>query len=873
MRLPLLLLCSLLLWLSATSHAGDTAYRVSGHENGSTIQPYLQLAEDADGRATLADMLARPHFRPVSDKQLTPGYSRAAFWLRTRLLNPSSHPVTIWLEAGNARLQQVTLYQHIDGRWQHADAGTALPFATRPLDTTTPVFPVQLDAGEERELVWRIASETSLSLTPKLWLPEHFRAHDGPDSLLLGFEFGAQIIMALYSLMLFFSLRRYGFAYYGLSVLTYMVYEISISGLGFHYLWPQSTFWATRIISLSATVSIAFFLLMFREFLDTRHHTPRWDRFLLSLLACLCLAIIISQLLDYRTGAQLGTLLSLVVTLSMPVLCLVLLYRGPVGSWAYGLASLACMLGNLARIMEILGWRISDTMATYGGSLGSIVGTGLLLTAFTLQVRKVRIQKDRATRSILALQEQQREQLEQQVISRTMALNQALEQAREANQAKNRLLAHISHDLRAPLSVIIGYARLLYQPRTDSARCLRAIEDNARHQLALIDELIDFSANHLGEITLRPQDGSWSDFVQAMANDGQQLAAQQGNHFILQSDGEPPAMLHLDFKRLRQVLANLLANAAKFTRNGDIRLQTRARLQDGQWRLALSVSDNGIGMSAATMARLFQPFQRGDNVQHTQGSGLGLVSSAALVKKMGGTLSASSQLGAGSTFSFCIPLTEASSTVPPHTAHPVAADTGQCILLVDDDAHSRALSAGWLQSAGHQVLEAADGYAALSLLAYHDIDVIVSDQQMPACDGWDLLAAVRRQATPPPVLLFSATTACHPAHLPATLTFDDYLQKPADPALLLQRVQALLPQPAVATPGLSPGQCHEMTALLQDGRISDLEQWARILGEQARHPLAPHIVTAAQQLDMTALEQMAAGHAMPARPRPTLAAN
>lgn len=859
----LLLVCSLFLWLGDASLAvaHSKPYIINGMENGVLIQPYALLAEDKKGNASLTDMLAQPRFQPISTKQLTPGYSHSAFWLRTRLSNSLSHPVTVWLETGTARLQEVTLYQRIDGHWSVDEAGTQYPFAARPLETTTPVFPVRLAAGEERELIWRIASDTSISLLPQLWLPEHFRSDEGSDSMLDGIEFGVLTIISLYSLMLFFSLQQRGFLYYALSVLSYAIYEVSISGYGFRYLWPEATFWATRIISLSATISIALFVLVFREFLNTREYAPRWDKFLLALLACLGGSLTLSQLVDYGTGAQLGTMLSLVVTISMPVLCTVLLYRGPAGSWAYGLASFSCLVGNLARVMEILGWRAPDILSAYGTQLGSIISTSLLLIAFTLQMRQVRIQKDKAMSSLLELKEQQRQQLEQQVIIRTNELNIALHEAHLANQAKSRLLAHISHDLRAPLSIIIGYARLLQQPRQDNAACLRAIEDNARHQLALIDELIDFSASELGEIVLRPRDGSWPDFIGAMANDARQLAIQHDNHFELDIAPDISPALHLDFKRLRQVLANLLSNAAKFTHNGNIRLTVNAQQQAQQCWLAFSVSDSGMGMTQDTLDRLYQPFERGDNAQETQGTGLGLVIATAILTKMGGQLTVHSTQGLGSQFSFSIPVTTAEPLAPvsPLAAPATAVASGYCILLADDHAQSRALTAHWLRSAGHEVLEATDGYAALSMLATRSVTVIVSDQQMPACDGWELLANVRQQHASLPVLLFSAMPPCRPPCLPGTLDFDAHLQKPASPEQLLSLLQPLLEPPCrVSAISLSGTAQTELNALLQEGRISDIERWAQNLWQEhpAQRELAAQISLAATNLDLEALHRL-----------------
>lgn len=859
------LLRGLWLWLIGTGWAvaslSAQPYVIKGTENAASIQPYLLMAEDKSARAAVGDMLAQARFLPVSKAQLVPGYSRSAFWLRVRLFNPSPYPVMVWLEVGTARLQEVTMYSLAGGHWQVSDAGTLLPFSGRPLETLTPVFPLRLAAGEQQDLVWRIASQTSLYLSPSLWWPEYFRVAESRHGLLHGLEFGALSIMALYSMILFFSLRRVGFAFYSLSIMAYVVYEVSISGYGFRYLWPQATFWTTRVISLSATTSIVFFVLVFRDLLQTRERAPYWDRLLLLLLGCLCSAIVLSLLVDYRLGAQLGTWLNVLFTLLMPVLCVVLLRRGAVGGWAFGLAAFASMSGNMARVLEILGWPVPKVMSMYGASLGSIVGTGLLLTAFTLQVRRVRLQQEQATASLLRLKEQQREQLAAQVIARTGELKQALAEAHEANQAKNRLLAHISHDLRAPLSIIIGYARLLYQPRTDSAVCLRAIEDNARHQLALIDELIDFSSSAMGEVVLRPQDGVWAEFLAGMASDARQLAAVRNNRFELVADEGIPPYLHLDFKRLRQVFANLLSNAAKFTYRGVIRLSVRARQEQDQWWLDIVVSDSGIGMSDATLARLFQSFERGDNVGNTEGTGLGLVISATILNKMGACLQVSSQLGAGSTFAFCLPVELAAMPgLGCQAGLPAPLDPGSSyrILLVDDDASGRALTARWLQSAGYQVLEVADGYAALSLRAYHHIDVIVSDLQMPACDGWQLLVALRQQAVPTPVVLFSNAAVCRPPLLAETLQFDAYLQKPASAAQLLALLSSLLASPAAAS---VPSAWHvQLACLLAEGRISEIEDWAQALAADAAHDQAwaRQVHHAAQQLDLLTLNQLAA---------------
>ncbi|WP_129211994.1 hybrid sensor histidine kinase/response regulator [Crenobacter cavernae] len=859
--------CLCLGW-SLVAHAA-MPFVLTGNENGRALQPFVERMEDPGRRATLAEVLAHGRFAPAMPAQLTPGFSRSAFWLRARLSNPAPHPRTVWIEAGSARLQEISLYQREAGRWRVEEAGTLQPFAKRPLDTSTPVFPVTLEPGETRQIVWRVASRTAISMAPRAWMPEAFRAEEAVGTLVRGLELGSLTVIGLYSLMLFLSLGQRGYAFHGVSALTFVVYELAMTGLGFRFLWPQATGWATHSASLSVNVSLVCFLLFFREFLETRTRMPRWDKFMLALIAGLAVSIMLSQFVDYTASARLGTQLGLLITVVMPLFCFWTLFRGRATSWAYTLATFTISLGNLTRVLESLGLRTPDRLSSYGVPLAGVLCTFLLLAAFTQQMRRVRIQKDRATASLLAFREKEREELEELVATRTDELNVALEQAQTANRAKSALLAHISHDLRAPLSTIIGYARLLLHPEADLQRSRRAIEDNARHQLELIDELLDFSRGELGEVAIRPAPGYWYAFVDGVADDARQLALSHDNRFLLDSDAGVPPVLCTDFKRLRQILSNLISNAAKFTRDGTIRLAIR-RLCEGEdptsVTLGFELYDTGIGMSSDTLSRLFQPFERGDNAYEHEGTGLGLVIARSLVRKLGGELTVTSQLGEGSCFAFTLSfetqdeaaLLAAGGATP---FAPPAARRHYTVLVADDVPESLALTAHWLRSAGHKVLEAADGDEALRLLGQQAVDVLVSDQRMPHRDGWGLLAAMSERPAPPPALLYSAEPARRPAGLANALHFDAELLKPADPSQLLGMIDALLnvaqAEPALLKP--DPIHLSILRDLIADGRISDIEDWASSLesASPAHAGFAREVARAAADLDFDALARAA----------------
>ncbi|WP_168190833.1 hybrid sensor histidine kinase/response regulator [Aquitalea aquatilis] len=846
-------ICLFLLSLCLRPLAIASPVPLQPQEHGRSLQPYVELLEDRSGSATLEDALKTRGFAPVTQAQLIPGYSRSAFWLRTVLYNPTMHPHTVWLEVGIPRLQEVTLYQFTDQHWQLQQAGTKLAFAARPLDTATPVFPIILQPGESKPVLWRVASATALSIAPRIWTPELFRANEATANLVHGLYLGPLAVLGLYSLMLFLSLKQRGYAFHSASTLAFVVYELCMSGIGFRYLWPEAGTWATRLISLSMSISLICSLLFFRELLDTRKRMPRYDTLILALMTAPVISAVLSQLIDYTTGARLGTQLGLLFTGILPLFCFWTLVRGPAISWAYPMAMFMIALGNLPRVLEALGLRTPDQLSAYGTPLAGVLCSMLLLIAFTQQVQRIQQQKDEATSLLLALQEQEMEALEQLVAVRTQEINRALESARQANQAKNTLLAHISHDLRAPASVIIGYARLL------PAQYRHAIEENAQHQLELIDELVDYSCIEHGEVALSPRSGYWYTFIDGIASDTRQLAAQHGNRFELHQAMDLPPVLKTDYKRLRQVLSNLLSNASKFTEQGLLSLHIE-RLgkgdQPSKVSLIFRVDDNGIGMSAATQFRLFQPFKRGDNSAGVQGSGLGLFISQRLVHKLGGDLTVQSQLGQGSSFSFILQLdigaeTELLAKIPASPAPLTATGRSYSILVVDDIADSRALTAHWLQVANHQAYQAKNVEDALRLLTQYPIDAVISEQHMLQCNGWDLLSAMRAEGMSQAVLLYSAIPEQPPADI--SFRFDLTLRKPAEPHQLLEAIEALQARQALTPPTSS--ELEQLKILIDSGQIGAIETWAASLArtQPACRNFAIQVMAAAVLIDIDAL--------------------
>ncbi|MET0258445.1 MAG: ATP-binding protein, partial [Methylobacterium sp.] len=238
------------------------------------------------------------------------------------------------------------------------------------------------------------------------------------------------------------------------------------------------------------------------------------------------------------------------------------------------------------------------------------------------------------------------------------AAQTALQAAEEANVAKSQFLANMSHELRTPLSAIIGYAEMLIEeaeegaPATDLSRDIRKIESNARHLLGLINDVLDLSKVESGKMDIYVEDFDVAEVVADVAATAQRLAEKKGNR--LTTRVEPgTGLMQSDVTKLRQILLNLLGNAAKFTQDGTIELAVSRRGDT----LAFAVRDTGIGMTPEQLERLFERFSQADasTTRRFGGTGLGLSLTKAFSAMLGGDVAVESRAGEGSTFTLTLP--------------------------------------------------------------------------------------------------------------------------------------------------------------------------------------------------------------------------
>jgi signal transduction histidine kinase/FixJ family two-component response regulator len=399
------------------------------------------------------------------------------------------------------------------------------------------------------------------------------------------------------------------------------------------------------------------------------------------------------------------------------------------------------------------------------------------------------------------------EQLQAEIARRIATeaqLASAKSAAESANQAKSVFISHMSHELRTPLNGILGYTQLLKRDsvlsREKLADGLGVIERSGEHLLKLVNELLDLARVESGRIELSRDLIDLRELVQHVATLAQPKIAQAGVTFSVEGPHESLPAVITDERVLRQVMLNLLGNAAKFTnRGGAVSLRVQCeRVETAQYLARLSVEDTGIGIAQEELDRIFEPFHRVSTPGRiVEGTGLGLAITRRLVEAMGGRLLVDSRPGEGSTFTVEIALEAAPARVsqpaPPAQIAGYSGDT-RTVLIADDNGDNRALVRELLESVGFVVAIASDGADALRVMRRSVPDLILTDLVMPEMDGIALVRTVRGDPhlAGIPVIAMSASASEYTRQDALQAGCSAFLSKPLDLAALLTEVGTLL---------------------------------------------------------------------------------
>jgi signal transduction histidine kinase/DNA-binding NarL/FixJ family response regulator len=455
--------------------------------------------------------------------------------------------------------------------------------------------------------------------------------------------------------------------------------------------------------------------------------------------------------------------------------------------------------------------------------LSGIVAWWLVLAHKSRQVA----QEESNRQTHLLMQEIERHRETDKALQDAKALAEKAKQlAEQANAAKSRYISAISHELRTPLNSILGYAQLMGQDDSippHRKQAVSVILRGGEHLLSLMEGTLEMAQIESGKVVLSLKPLQFEAAMADIADMFELQASDKGLSFRYVVQGSLPTWVKGDDKRVRQICFNLLGNAIKFTQHGQVTMQVRYAREMAH----IEIHDTGPGMTQQEVARVYEPFVRGDSAAHAAaaGSGLGLTIAKMLTDLMGGEMQVQSVPGQGSVFAVRLFLPQLHLAPEnaqqweerrmQHASRNGYVGARRKILIVDNEEADRDLLMQVLEPLGFEMRQAAHGHDCLDLLAAGlNPDVVLLDLAMPGIDGWETLRRIRALGAPQPVVaIVSANAFDRALDHGLGIAAEDFIVKPVRHSELLDWLERRLQLHWVSTPPLQRPLAPERNAV------------------------------------------------------------
>lgn len=623
----------------------------------------MLVYEDHDGNATIGQVSApafASRFVQHQDEVLNAGYSTSVFWLRIDLdyaAPPSAAPRQWLLELAYPPLDHLELYLPDEqGTYRLVQrTGDALPYASRQIRQNNYLFELPMRPGQSTTAYLRLHSQGSIQAPLTLWSAETY-LEDQPTRLyVLGMIYGVLLVMLVYNLFIYLSVRDVSYLYYILYIASFGLYQVSVNGAGIAYFWPDSPWWANAATPFFIGAAGLFGCQFARHFLQLGRLSRGFDRLLMVLMAGGGLVMVLALTLRYGVALRMATLLALLFTVSIFSAGLYAWWRGlRVARW-FIIAWTAFLLGGLVNTLMVLGYLPNLFITMYASQLGSALEVALLSLALADRINNLREQQAQTLRETGRTLEQMNLQLAR------------------SNRLKDEFLATVTHELRTPMNGVIGSLELLHTlpMSAEQAQYHRTATGSAQDMMAMVDDILILTELQAGH--LRNQHGPFSlrRLMQELRAGYASQALAKGLYLSLDVPADLPDSLVGDAQKLARCVACLVDNGLKFTHQGGVTVQVRGR-RTGPDSLALSItiSDSGIGFDDLDQAVLYQRFAQvdGSMTRRYGGLGVGLSICRQLGELIDAKLSHESTPGLGSRFELSLTLAVAQVQLPPTRA-------------------------------------------------------------------------------------------------------------------------------------------------------------------------------------------------------------
>ena len=691
--LACLLLCTASCWLTPTRGRADDAALLldSAALSGRDLAPFSDVLEDPTGALTLAELRAAGNaarFQRSHPADLGFGLTRSAFWLRFTLRVSGQASLPFLLELGNPALDDVQLYAPTDaGSHELHRTGDHLPFDRREVAHRTYLFSLYQAPGPATYYL-RVQSTSALSVPLRVWSAQRLLEHQSTEQPLLWFFYGLMLVMAVYNLFSYVSLRETAYLYCVAYILSAIGLQLSLDGFAYQYLWPDAPSWNGKAPSIWLYFGIGSGLLFQRDFLQLWQDFPRLAR-VSRALGTLSFALAAGAL-SWPDALGLHVLVCWAVSSGLFILVVSVLAATTRSREAvyYAVSWAALLTGIAPYLMRSLGVLGESFWSAWGPQLGAASEVTLLSLGLADRVHFMRENLRR---------------LNSRLTQNVDRLTAALERAQAATRARNELVASVSQALRTPLNAILGlpeglledfhevpalacghchaifalepgdeedpdqpcpecHARQSLAPRRSwvyagnpeqAVRQLGSIHKASKHLMNVVSAILDFSKLEADRVQLALGPVDLPQLLEDSVSPLRRLAEARGTSLTL-LPGHDDCSLQGDAVRIAQVVVNLVGNAIKFSDGaGEVTVWATADADSCE----IHVRDRGIGIAPADQQRIFEDFSPLESgpTRRFAGAGLGLSISKRLVELHGGRIWVESELGTGSTFHVRLP--------------------------------------------------------------------------------------------------------------------------------------------------------------------------------------------------------------------------
>jgi signal transduction histidine kinase/CheY-like chemotaxis protein len=641
---------------------------VTADDTSINLGPGIQWVEDDTNSLTLEHIQQLPQeaFSKGSQYTFNRGYTSSGHWLRFRLNVPKELINSPWLlEIPFPLLDYVALYSpDKNNAYSVIVTGDRSPFSQRDIDTTDFVFKLTPEQ-EDNGYYLHVKTKDSLQVPLHLWHVDHFPKHNAYVNGLQGIYFGIMLVMILYNLFIYLSIRERSYLYYISYIIAFALFQTSMQGFSFEYFWPNETRWANISIPFLGVLSMFFASLFARNIAQTHLLIPRGDKALVMIAAFLFCTLPLVMFADYDLGIIVAFACFFIFFNLILIISCLAAFKGNRTAKIFVVAWVIFLISGIISMLGAINVLPIEYASQVAFQVGSVIEVILLSLALADRINVIEKEK-------VEIEENSRE-----------TLLQANTQLENSNRLKDEFIATISHEIRTPMNGVLGSAQLLLDTHPNDYQLLYidTINRSGQTLLEIINNILDYSKIEADKLELEPIEFELEEMVNESVEFFSILANQNNVKLFVRIHRNTPKRIISDPVRFKQILLNLIGNAFKFTSHGQVVVHVQLS-ENSNNKLYIEVEDSGCGLTYQQQDILFQPFVQVDSSSSRKkgGTGLGLAISKRLTRLMQGDIGVHSLPGKGAKFWF----TATIKIVEKESNSQFLSDKSVCVLLTSE---------------------------------------------------------------------------------------------------------------------------------------------------------------------------------------------